>query len=112
MVIIINITLSKIIEAAQTGDLAAKTFLEEAGSYLGAKVAYLVNLFNPEAVVIGRGIERAGDILLESVRSTVRMWGYEEAVKVVKIIPTSLGENSVAVGAGALVIQKIFTKIS
>jgi len=107
-----KITFSIVTKAAKDDDKLAVEFLQEAGAYLGTKIAYLINLFNPEAVVIGRGIEKAGEVLMEAVKNTVKMWGYEEAVKVVKVIPTSLGENAVAVGAGALVIQKIFAKIS
>ena len=106
-----KITLGVLIKASGDNDEVATELLRQAGAYLGAKIAYLVNLFNPEAVVIGRGIEKAGDLLLDAVRKAVKMWGYEEAVKAVKIIPTSLGEDAVAVGAGALVIQKIFAKM-
>lgn len=106
-----KITFNDVIEAAKQNDKEAKKFLQEAGGYLGAKIAYLINLFNPEAVVVGRGIEKAGDELLEAIKKTVKMWGYEEAVRVVKIIPASLGEDTIAVGAGALVIQKMFTKV-
>lgn len=106
-----KISLSTVIEASKENDEAAVKFLEEAGAYLGAKIAYLVNLFNPEAVVVGRGIEKAGDIFLDSVRKSVKLWGYEEAVKAVKIIPASLGDDTVAVGAGALIIQNVFAKV-
>ena len=106
-----KITLNTVIEASKKDDKEAIKFLEEAGTYLGAKIAYLVNLFNPEAVVIGRGVEKAGDVLLDAVKKAVKLWGYEEAVKVVKIIPTSLAEYVVAIGASALVIQKICAKI-
>lgn len=106
-----KITLNTVIEASKKGDELAVQFIEEAGTYLGTKIAYLVNLFNPQAVVIGRGIEKAGDVLLDAVKKAVKLWGYEESVKVVKIIPTSLEEDTIAIGAGALVIKKIFAKI-
>ncbi len=105
-----KITFNTVIKASKDNDGVAIKFLQEASAYLGAKIAYLVNLFNPQAVVIGRGIEKAGDVLLDGIRKTVEKWGYEETVKVVKIIPSSLEEDAVAVGAGALVIQKIFAK--
>jgi len=105
-----KITFNTVIKASKDNDGVAIKFLQEAGAYLGTKIAYLINLFNPQAVVIGRGIEKAGDVLLDSIRETVEKWGYEETVKVVKIIPSSLEEDVVAVGAGALVIQKIFAK--
>jgi glucokinase len=99
------------VEAAEKGDDAAKAALEEAGEYLGVKAAFLVNLFNPEVIVIGRGIEKAGDILLSAVRKSVRKWAYEETMKVTKILPTSLSDEAVAIGAGALVTQDMFIKI-
>ena len=103
-----NIEFSTVIAAAEEGDKMARQALDDAGNYLGAKVAFLINLFNPEVVVIGRGIEKAGDIFFSSVRKTVRKWAYDESLKVVKILPTSLGDNVVAVGAGGLVIQDLF----
>ncbi|MFC1548854.1 ROK family protein [Candidatus Omnitrophota bacterium] len=99
------------IEAAEKGDELAKKTLEEAGDYLGTKIAFLINLFNPEVVIAGRGIEKAGDIFFSAVRKAVRKWGYEESVKVVKILPTSLGDDVVAVGAGALVVQNLFAEV-
>ncbi len=106
-----NIDLAIVIEAAGKGDALAKKALEDAGNYLGAKIAFLINLFNPEVIIIGRGIEKAGDIFFSAVRRSVRKWAYEESVKIVKILPTSLGEDVIAIGAGALVIQDIFAKI-
>lgn len=105
-----KITLNTVIEASAKKDEIAEKLLQEAGAYLGAKIAYLVNLFNPQAVVIGRGVEKAGDVLLDAVKKSVKLWGYNECVKVVKIIPTSLDKYTVAIGAGALMIQKIFSK--
>ncbi len=105
-----NVTFRDVAEAAEAGDGFAIKNLEEAGAYLGVKVAFLINLFNPEVVVVGRGIETGGDIFFSAVRRSVRKWAYEESVKVVKILPTSLGEEVVAIGAGALVIQDIFAK--
>lgn len=106
-----NINFHTIMTAAEKGDVLAKKVLEEAGDYLGVKVAFLVNLFNPEVVVVGRGIEKAGDIFFSAVRKSVRKWAYEESLKVVKILPTSLGEDVVATGAGALVVQDFFAKV-
>ncbi|MEA3488804.1 MAG: ROK family protein [Candidatus Omnitrophota bacterium] len=105
-----KINFKVVIETAEKGDETAKKALETAGDYLGTKIAFLINLFNPEVVIIGRGIEKAGDIFFSAVRKSVRKWGYEESVKVVKILPTSLGESAVAIGAGGLVIQDLFAK--
>ncbi len=106
-----KITLSTVIEAARAQDKVAIGFLTEAGDYLGAKIAFLINLFNPDAVVIGRGIERCGEIFLEAVRSGAKKWAYEESLKIARISPTTLGEDSIACGAAALVMQQVFARI-
>jgi len=102
---------NEVIEAADKDDKLSRSILEEAGNYLGAKIAFLINLFNPEIIVIGRGIEKAGDLFFSAVRKSVRKWAYEESVKVVKILPSSLGEDAVATGAAAFVIKNIFAQV-
>lgn len=106
-----NITLDIVIEAAKQQDAFAVELLKDAGDYLGAKIAYLINLFNPDAIVIGRGIEKCGDVFLNAVKNSIKKWAYEESLKVVRIVPTTLGEDSVACGASALVLQQMFAKI-
>ena len=106
-----NIDFSAIVELAESGDELAKKTIEEAGEYIGTKLAFLINLFNPEVVVMGRGIEKGGDIFFSAVRKAVRKWAYEESVKIVKVLPTSLSEDAVAVGAGAIVTRDMFIKI-
>lgn len=106
-----NINFNDVIKLAENGEKIAKKALEDAGDYLGVKIAFLINLFNPEVVIIGRGIEKAGDIFFSAVRKSVKRWAYEESMKVVKILPTSLGEDVVAAGAAALVVQDIFAKV-
>lgn len=97
-----------VIEAGRQGDKLAVELIEKAGLNLGVRIAYLINLFNPEIVVIGGGMEQAGDLLLEPVRRMVRRLAFEEPASMVKIIPSRLGENAVALGASSLVIREIF----
>ncbi len=106
-----KVDLDTVISASEKGDAFSRQILEDAGSYLGAKMSFLINLFNPEVVVVGRGVEKAGDIFFSAVRRSVKRWAYDETVKIVKILPTSLGEDVVAVGAAGLVIQDFFAKI-
>jgi len=106
-----KIALNAVIEAAKAQDKLAIDLLSDAGDYLGAKISFLINLFNPDAVIIGRGIEKAGDVFMDAVRNSVKKWAYEESLKVARIVPTSLGEDSIACGASALVMQQVFAKI-
>jgi len=105
-----QITTTVIVRAAKEGDKLAMELIGDAGVNLGIRVAYLINLFNPEVVVIGGGIEEAGALLFDSVRKTVRRCAFEEAASTAKIVPARLGEDSVALGAASIVIRGVFAQ--
>ncbi|MBU1086646.1 MAG: ROK family protein [Candidatus Omnitrophica bacterium] len=103
-----NITAAILIEAARQNDQESIKMLEKAGLNLGVRIAYLINLFNPEIVILGGGMERAGDLILEPIKRMVRRLAFEEPASMVRIIPSRLGENAVSLGAASLVIREIF----
>jgi len=103
-----SVSLEAILQAAQSGDQLAKDLIEHAAMQMGIRIAYLVNLLNPDVVVIGGGIERAGSLLLEPVWRSVKKYAYEEPGSLVDILPAQLGENAVALGAACWVIQEVF----
>lgn len=100
-----------IYDAAKNGDSFAVAAVEEACSRLGLKVSYLTNFFNPEVVVLGGGVEKGGEIVLNVIRRMVKQLAMEEASGVVKIILSRLGEDAVAYGAVCLVTQELFAEI-
>ena len=103
-----SITLNTILEAAHSNDPLAKELIEHAAMQVGIRIAYLVNLLNPEVVVIGGGIERAGSLLLEPVWRAVKKYAYEEPASLVDILPAQLGGNASALGAACWVIGEVF----
>ena len=104
-------TLDNVIDAAGGGDKVAIELIENAGIGLGTRVAYLINLFNPEVVIIGGGIEKAGEVILESIRRSVKKLAFEEPASRVRIIPSGLGNNAVSLGAACLVLREAFAGI-
>ena len=106
-----EITLDKVIEAAESGDKLAAELIDSAGVNLGTRIAYLINLFNPEVVIIGGGVEKAGELLLGPIRRTVKKFAFEEPANKVRIIPSALGEEAVAIGAASLVLRDVFTQL-
>lgn len=103
-----TINLQTVLHAVQTGDQLARELVEHAAMQMGIRIAYLVNLLNPEVVIIGGGIEQAGSVLLEPVWRCVKRYAYEEPASVVDVLPAQLGENAAALGAACWVIQEIF----
>ena len=102
------ITKEIVIDAAKKGDKLALELLENAGKNLGVRIAYMINLLNPSLVIIGGGMEAAGDLLFESIKNTVKKFAFEEPASIVKIVPTFLGEDAIVLGAAALAAREIF----
>ena len=103
-----QMTTETIVEAAREGDKLAMELIEDAGVALGMRIAYLVNVINPEIVIIGGGVERAESLLLNPVKKMVRKYAFEEAASAVRIIPSCLGEDAVSMGAAGFVIRAAF----
>ncbi len=106
-----NVDLKSVFIAARAKDELALSCFSMAAKRLGIKVAHLVNLFNPQVVVIGGGLEEAGEDFLNKVNATVRDWAFREATNDLKIVYSQLRENAVALGAGSLVMQKVFAQL-
>ncbi len=103
--------LKNIFAAAKAGDKSARKALGSAAVKLGIKIASLANLLNPQVVIIGGGMEEAGEDFLNEVTQTVRQWAFRQVTDNLKIVYSQLRENSVASGAASLVMQKVFARI-
>ncbi len=104
-------TIMTVVRAAEQGDEFANKLLREAGERLGRKAAILVNLLNPEILVVGGGIEVAGVPFFDALKDTVKKMSIPEASEKLRIIPSLLGENGVPLGAAALVAQSYFVSV-
>jgi predicted NBD/HSP70 family sugar kinase len=103
-----KIASSSVIDAAKKGDKLAIDIIGNAGKNLGVRVAYMVNMLNPDIIIIGGGIEKAGDVLMDPLKATMRKYAFEEPASVVKVVPSLLGEDAVVLGAAALAAREIF----
>jgi glucokinase len=99
-----QVTVAMIAEAAMAGDAFAAQVMEQAGRYLGIAIATLVSLLNPDLVILGGGVIRAGAPLLEPIRRVVRLRTPTTAGQRVQIVPAELGTEAPAIGAAALVM--------
>jgi glucokinase len=91
-----------IFEAARRRDPLARAVVKYAGEHLGVAVASLVNTFNPEAVVVGGGVAESFDLLSPHVERMVRRRAFAESARMVKIVPSALGNDATAVGVAML----------
>lgn len=105
-----NVTKEVVIEAAKQNDEVASYIIQDAAVNLGIRIAYLVNLFNPEVVVIGGGIEKAGELILRPIIEKVKKFAFGEQADMVKIIPSILGDDAVSIGAASLAAREVFLR--
>jgi glucokinase len=95
------ITAQTVYDASGQGDDVARHVVRETAALLGAGVANLLNIFNPDVVVIAGGVTQAGDALFEPLRAEVRRRAFRPAVEACRIVPGSLPGSAGVVGAVA-----------
>lgn len=93
------LTPASVAAAARRGDPGAKRVWEEAGRLLGLGLVGLVNLLNPDVIVVGGGISGAGRLLLGPARRVVRETALSIPAHHVRIVRAAFGPDSGALGA-------------
>ncbi len=90
-------------KAAEAGDPVAKRIYEIMGEYIGMGLVSVINLLNPEKVIIGGGVAESGDLLLAPIRKTIKERAMVIAGESVEIVPAQLGNSAGVIGASMLV---------
>ncbi len=80
-------------EAARGGDPLAVEILRTSGRYLGRGLALLVDVLNPEVIVIGSIFARAGELLWPAAREELEREALGPALRVCRVVPAALGER-------------------
>jgi glucokinase len=101
-----NITAEEVSIAAQGGDSLASEVILKAATYLGVGIANLVNIFNPEMIIIGGGMAKMGDLLLNPARQVVRERAFQLPAQAVQIVPARLGDDAGVLGAAVFAFQQ------
>ena len=102
-----KITAQIVYDAAKKDDDVARQVVRETANFLGAGVANLLNIFNPDVVVIAGGVTQAGTSLFEPLRAEVRRRAFRPAVEACKIVPGTLRGSAGVVGAVATFKQQV-----
>ncbi len=89
-------------EAARRGDVLSKRMWEEAGAHLGTALAGLVNILNPERIVIGGGLAQEWRLFFGPLKAALKKKAFPIAARSVKVLPAILGVDAGLVGAAAL----------
>ncbi len=87
------------------GDPGARAVLARTGEHLGAGLVTLVNVFNPELVVVGGGAAAAGELLLAPARRVLGARALRPARDQVRVVPAALGPDAGVFGAAVLALE-------
>ena len=101
-----DISLEELSAMAGRGNAKAIKIWQETGKKIGVALTSVVNLLNPDCVVIGGGVAKAGKILFDSIGKTVKVRAMKTQRQHVKILKAKLGEDSGIIGAAILVKQR------
>jgi len=102
-----NITAKMIAHAARQGDSLARDIIAKSADYLGVGMINLVNIFNPELIIVGGGVAGLGNLLLKPARKVMKERAFSLPAHTVRILRAKLGNNSGIIGAAFFVFQKI-----
>lgn len=99
------LTLGGVIALAAEGDVRCRRALSDAGREIGIAIAGLCNLINPERVVIGGLLSRAGDLVLDPIRGSIRRYAIQAAAGRVEVVPAVFVERAELLGSLALALR-------
>jgi len=97
-----DITAATVYEGVVLGDPYANDVMRETAKFLGAGVANIINVLNPEMVVIAGGVTRAGDHLFVPLRAEVRRRAFRSAEEACQIVSARLPGTAGVIGAAAV----------
>jgi len=96
-----RITAATVFEASKRGDQVALEVVRDTAHFLGVGISNLINIFNPDLVVVAGGVTQAGDILFDPLRDEVRRRAFKPSVEACRIVPGALPLSAGVVGAVA-----------
>lgn len=99
-----DLTAKAVFDAAKEGDKLAKEAVDILGKYLGIAMSHIACVVDPEIFVIGGGVSKAGQILLDAVESNYRKYAFH-ACRNAKITLAALGNEAGMYGAARLVLE-------
>lgn len=102
-----TLTAADVSRQAAAGDPVATFVWDETTALLGQALTDLVNAFEPEVAILGGGVTRSGDLLLNPVRSIVKETAMGPAAKTTRVVLAQLGDEVGVIGAGAIAYDRL-----
>ena len=105
-----DINIKTVIAAAKEGDEVARNILVESARFLGLAISSVVNILNPEKIVLGKEFVNYADIAMHQIEDIVECKALKQPASDVEIIKSDLGERASVLGAAIIPIKVLFGK--
>lgn len=100
--------IERVFRAARAGDADAQHLVEQVGNYLGIALANLVNIFNPELIVLGGMFVQGEDLILPVAAQVLRHSAFANLGEKVRLMTTQSGWRAGVIGAATLALLRFF----
>ena len=101
-----KITSYEVFKEAEKGDSVSRHIIDSSLEYLGIGIANIITLFDPEVIILGGGVMKAGQIIFDRIKEVVDQRCFKNMASACKIVPSALGEKSGVIGAIALTMME------
>ncbi|MBF0216229.1 MAG: ROK family protein [Candidatus Omnitrophica bacterium] len=106
-----RINMDVVLRASEKGDELAVDLVKRSASALGVRVAYLINMFGIECVLLGGGIERVEGGFIDCMRESLKRFVSKDISERIRIVPGVLGKEAASVGAAVLCRREMFMEV-
>ncbi|MDD4311624.1 MAG: ROK family transcriptional regulator [Eubacteriales bacterium] len=104
------INIDTILKAAASGDDCVLDILNKTGRYIGVALSYMINILNPEMIILGGSMSRLGEYMMDSLQEAAISLSMKECSDGVKIVLSTLRGNAGVVGAATLGMRNLFPR--
>ena len=103
-----EITIKDICYGANNDDELCINIIKEASRYIGLAITNLINILNPQSIVVVGEIIENIPLCIDTIKNTVKKRGFKIPTNSISIVRTKLGSNAAVIGAATLVIEEVF----
>ena len=107
-----NVTPEDVINFARQGDEFCISILNEIGSAMGKGLSYIIQLLNPEVIVLSGPLSKAKQYVLSPIQQSLNRFCLENISESTLLVISDLGDQSALLGTSEMIFQKVFTEIN
>ena len=107
-----RVTAEEVITSAREGDEFCISLLNEVGTAMGKGLAYIIQLLNPEVIVLSGPLSKAKQYVLSPIQQSLNRFCLEKISESTLLVISDMGDQSALLGTSEMIFQKVFTEMN